>query len=127
MGEARSQLGNEQKEAGRVPSPATSTPTRAGCPAGSQQRAPGPEQRRASSVRDGPRLHKLLMRSTASAFRLRPRPPSRRSGCLEAEADSRPACDHRRLTESHLRNDPPSTRQSPGGWSCSSRGSCAGL
>lgn len=120
MREARSQLGNEQKEEGRVPPSATSAPARARCPAESRQTAPGRSSGARTPSREGragPRLHKLPTRSAASAFRLRPQPPSRRSGCPEAEADRRLACHPRRLTESHLRNDPPSARRSPRGWS----------
>lgn len=111
MGETRNRLENEGKGAGRVSSPATSAPQ--GLEASSQPRAGAA----ARVVRQGLRLDELWVRAAASAFRLRPRPPSRRFGDSEAAAAGGAASNPRRLTENHLRNGPPSTHRSPGGWS----------
>lgn len=67
------------------------------------------------------------MRSAASAFRLRPRPPARRLGLLEVEAAGRSARNPRRLTEKSPQRRPSRHPSIPGGWSRQSRGPGAGL
>lgn len=81
--------------------------------------SPGPERRRASSARDCgstssgceqplPPSGSAPDRLPAASATLRRRPPA-----VAGDAASNP----RRLTENHLRNGPPSTHRSPGGWS----------